>query len=351
MQDPTIAEINQSSESGALPKAMQGKFLQLRNTIMASAMPGKPKPDMLPDEWNEHEQDLVNMFFTENVPQWFQNNPHPNGEAPTMTASDCDRTAQLLMSAPVVRSEKQGHSSYTLVCPERNKVIQYRVEELNLELIEKARHIWGDLVPKTQFVKESPLPLYFFDIISGQIHSSLEITRAAFPLEREKRTVIDVAKFIAKAIHFPNAISCIGKDSMEENLYRLMQNASLKRINPEIHAEITRLHSKLHLLETVPAVLTHPAPVPRNIFVDSIGALTGVIGFEDASIQIFGSNIFALYESFFGRLENGVWSLYDMPAGDKYPGKSVYDVLAAAFWEALVAGVAPVLTMEEHHEA
>lgn len=48
---------------------------------------------------------------------------------------------------------------------------------------------------------------------------------------------------------------------------------------------------------------------------------------------------------------NGKWSLYDRPAGDQYPGKSICDFLAAAFWETLFSGVALVLTMEVHGEA
>jgi len=147
---------------------------------------------------------------------------------------------------------------------------------------------------------------------------------------------------MAKAIHFPCAYPGFDTEPADATLYRLEQNASLERINPEIRTKITKLRLKLHLLEIVPAVLTNPNLVSRNVFVDSTGALIGVIDFEAAETQGFGSDIFDLYECFFGNMEDGVWSPYDMPDGDQYPDKSIHDGLAAAFWDTLVANVAPV---------
>lgn len=328
------------------------ELVQPCNIMMPFPISGKSEVAVLPDGWDEDEQGLVDAFFGEKVPQALAKRQDIVNMFGSCSASDCDRFARWLLEAPVHRSTNQGCNSYTLVCPERNKIVQFRMEELNTQLIDTAKRTWGDLVAQVSFHGGFSLPVYTCNILPGQLHSSLNIDLSNFPLEREKQTVIDIGKFVAKAIHHsPKALSTTQKTSIEDMLHRLEQNTSLKRMNPEVHAEITKCHSKLHLLDRVPEVFTHPDLVSRNIFVDNTGALTGVIGLEATSNQVFGSNIFALWECYFGNMDDGVWRLYDMPAGHNYPGKSVYDVLAAAFWEALVGGVSPVLTMEEHHEA
>lgn len=50
-------------------------------------------------------------------------------------------------------------------------------------------------------------------------------------------------------------------------------------------------------------------------------------------------------------MEDGIWSLYDMPAGERYPGKSVHDVLAEAFWQTFCAGMGLVLMTHTHCKA
>lgn len=62
---------------------------------------------------------------------------------------------------------------------------------------------------------------------------------------------------------------------------------------PGIHTLIASLSTRLHLLDTLPGVLTYLHLAGHNIFVDKhAGTLTGVIDFEEARIKAFGINIF-----------------------------------------------------------
>ena len=175
-------------------------------------------------------------------------------------------------------------------------------------------------------------------------------------MEHEKTTVVDLAKFIATASHFPHS-----KERYESNswimcanaaMQRLEHNASLKNLAPDLHTLIATLSNMLYLLDTLPAVLTHLDLAGQNIFVDrDAGTLTRVIDFEEARTEAFGINIFTLYENHIGSMDNGHWSPYDMPAGEEYPGLSVSKVLTKAFWDALWANTAPGLERNTFEEA
>lgn len=76
-----------------------------------------------------------------------------------------------------------------------------------------------------------------------------------------------------------------------------------------------------------------------------------MIDFDDAQIEALGINIVTLYEWFFGSMEDGHWSPYDMPAGEDHGGKDVCQVLEATFWDTFWAHVSPALMNEECREA
>lgn len=73
-----------------------------------------------------------------------------------------------------------------------------------------------------------------------------------------------------------------------------------------MHAEITVVSAKLHLLQSLPLVLSHPDLVGLNIFVDRVtGNITGIIDFNDAQIEALGISVVTLYEWFIGNMEDG----------------------------------------------
>ena len=193
-------------------------------------------------------------------------------------------------------------------------------------------------------------------IIPGLAHCWQEPPRTAFPLERELRTVTDLAKLIAASSHFPHPPTDCKEDSKTKSAHatfkRLEQNSSLKAIAPDVYAEVTSITAKLHLLQPLPLVLSHPDLVGLNVFVDRIsGAITGVIDFDGAEVEALGISIFTLYEWFIGSMENRHWSPYDMSAGEAHGGKTVCQFLESAFWETFWAGVSPDVKKEESKEA
>ena len=168
------------------------------------------------------------------------------------------------------------------------------------------------------------LPVYTCDLLPGKVHFMTDTPRDDFPLEREKRTVIDLARFIARSSHFPEPGSSYTDSSWTRSAATTFQkfghHANLKALEPEVYAEIVSIGAKLHLLDTVPPVLMHYDPVAQNIFVNEADDLTGVIDWDGAGIEAFGMVIFALYEALFGSMEGGYWSAYGFPAGNKHPG-------------------------------
>ena len=314
---------------------------------------------VLPGGWVENEREIINEFFNEKIPAAFKEKELRETDFTWKwcSAYDCLEYAKFLMQGmPIALVNNQGSSSYTLICPGRDRIIQFRITDLNVETIEEAKQMYGDLVAKVFRHHDFILPVYTYNILPGQLYIWQKVTRHSFPLEREKRTVTDLAKFIATASRFPRS-----KDSYSDNswtmsakatLQRFKQNTSLRETAPEIHIRVAYLSTKLHLLDNLPGVLTHLDLVSQNILVDKdTGNITGVVGFDEARTEAFGINIYALYESYVGSMADGHWSPYDMPAGQQHPGLSVSEVLTRAFWDTLWANMAPGLERKVFEEA
>lgn len=313
----------------------------------------------LPKGWEASEQETIKEFFDEKLPTTFKERAvHESAFTPKRcSASDCLEYATTLMPGlPIALVDHQGCNSYTLICPERNRIIQFRATKLNTKAIDEAKRIYGDLVAKINHYDDFVLPVYTYNTLPGQLHVWQKVSRDSFPLEREERTIIDLAKFIAAATCFPHSKDRYHGSSWTKSassaVQRLEHNSSLKQMAPEIYTLVTSLSTRLHLLDTLPAVLTHLDLGGQNIFVDKeSGALTGVIDFDEARTEAFGINIFTVYENHIGSMEDGHWSPYDSPAGEEHPGLNVSEVLTKAFWDALWAYTAPSMKREEFEEA
>ena len=303
---------------------------------------------VLPPGWNESEQAMINNFFDNRIPKVAKT---------TCSASECHEFAQsLTQGKAIVLVNNQGFHSYTLACPESNQVIQFRLRELDLKFIVEAKEIYGDLVSYVTYHNGFKLPVYTMGIVPGVAHCWQEPPRTAFPLERELKTVTDLAKLMAASSHFPHPSADCKENSKTKRAHatfkRLEQNASLKAIAPDVYAEVTSITAKLHLLQNLPLVLSHPDLVGLNVFVDRMtGAITGVIDFDGAEIEALGINIFTLYEWFIGSMDHGHWSPYDMPAGEAHGSKTVCQVLEFTFWETFWANVSSEVKREDSKEA
>ena len=304
---------------------------------------------VLPPGWNDSEQVMINIFFDNRVPKVAET---------TCSASECqDFARNLIQGKAIVLVNNQGFHSYTLACPESNQIIQFRLRQLDLKFIDEAKEIHSNLISCVTHHDGFKLPVYTMGIIPGVAHCWQEPPRTAFPLERELTTVTDLAKFIAASSQFSHPSADCKENSKTKSAHatfkRLEQNSSLKAIAPDVYAEVTSIATKLHLLQDLPLVLSHPDLVGLNVFVDRItGAITGVIDFDGAEIEALGISIFTLYECFIGSMDNRHWSPYDMPAGEAHGGKSVCQVLESAFWRTFWAHVSPeVIKKEESKEA
>ncbi|MCJ1460303.1 hypothetical protein MMC28_010682 [Mycoblastus sanguinarius] len=317
-------------------------------------MEGATVPRLLPPGWDESEQKLIDLFFEKKVPAAAK---AKDKNAESISASQCLAYAQSLMKSDnIMLLDNQGCNSYTLVCPDHRKIIQFRLEELDMKSIEDAKQTYGSLVSDiTHHDTGFGLPAYTSDIVPGQLHYWQDISKSSFPLEREVATVVDLAKLISRASHFPRPVSSYKDSSWTKSasakFQRLIANTTLRKIVPEVYEELAIISGKLILLETLPPVLTHRDLVSQNMFVDDTGALTGVIDFDEAEIEAFGMGVFGLYECIFGDMEGGVWAFYDFLAKDSHPPQSVYQVLTKVFWNTFWEHVVPELKREDAEEA
>lgn len=302
----------------------------------------------LPLGWDECEQLMINNSFELRVPKIAKT---------TCSASECHDFAKALVNGErIFLVNNQGFHSYTLACPERSQIIQFRLKELRTMFVDEAKEIYGNLVSRVFYHGGFKLPVYTSNILPGVAHYWQELPRYPFPLERELRTVTDLAKFIATSSYFPHPPAECDVDSkprcVRATFKRLEQNSSLKEIAPEVYAEAISVSARLHLLVSLPLVLSHPDLVGLNVFVDrSSGHITGVIDFDSAQIEALGINIATVYEWFLGSMEKGHWSAYDMPAGEPYGSKNVCQVLESAFWDTFWANTPPTLRKDDSEEA
>ncbi|KAF1952623.1 hypothetical protein CC80DRAFT_495152 [Byssothecium circinans] len=292
------------------------------------------------EEWQQQEREIIDEFFKVKVPEVLKESADT-----TCTEGSCiERGKQVIQADDLELVRNQGCNSFTLVCHRKSKIIQFRLRPFDTTIADLAHQIYGTKVPRTDFHGGFPLPLYSSDIIPGKVHV-LQPFPEEFPIERQKKTVIDLGQFVAKATHFPQPKASYRADSWtmksKETLDRLHRNSSLQAA-PEIAEIVTRLLEKVHLLDLLPAVLTHHDFSEVNILVNDTGDVTGVIDFDGAGIEAFGMCIWGVYECFLGSMNDGKWSFHDQAAAG-YPGQTVRGVLETAFWDSLWSSVSQEL--------
>lgn len=299
-------------------------------------------------EWEESERSIIQDFFENKVPKALGSTTSAEYEC---TEASCIQFAKTItQSEDVVSVENQGYNSYTLLCPSKSQIIQFRLKPFDTTMIDLAHKIYGDQVPRSILHNDFPLPTYSSSILPGRVHILQPFPEDKFPLQREKTTVIELGHFIARSTFFPQPKSSYTSSSWtttaNEKLQRLQKNLSLRVLAPEVAEAVVHLQSELYRLNDLPAVLTHHDFAQVNIFVSDAGNVTGVLDFDEAGIEAFGMCIWGLYECFFGSMEGGKWYFYDQDA-DGYPGRTVRQVLEAAFWDSLWSNVSPEVKRED----
>lgn len=302
--------------------------------------------------WKQQERKIIDKFFTEKVPKAL-------AHCPTALCSEqscIDFAKTTLQTDDVIPVDNQGFSSFTLISKSLETVIQFRLEPLRTDTLRLANDIYGDLVPEVKLHEGFSLPAYSSRAIPGRVHFLQPFPTAQFPLARERTTVAELGAFVAKAAFFaqPKPYHDASRThAAADTLRRLAKNISLETLAPDLHTHIaTVLRPRVHLLETLPAVLTPYDFAQINILVDDSGHLTGVIDFDDAGIEAFGMCIWGLYECFFGEMDNGKWSFYDTVADDgSREAHTVRQVLESTFWGSLWANTPPGLKQADAEQA
>ncbi|KAI9696667.1 MAG: hypothetical protein M1820_008041 [Bogoriella megaspora] len=300
------------------------------------------------EEWQQSERAIIDEFFRVKVPEALN---VENGTEVSCTEASCIEFGKQIVEADdLAPVENQGFSSFTLVCHSKSQVIQFRLRPFNTSTLELAHQIYGDTVPRTIFHGNFCLPVYTSKIISGKFHVLQPFPEAKFPLERQKRTITDLGRFVARATFFPQPKTSYKADSWtaksKETLERLHHSLSFHACAPEIAGIVACLRGKISLLGRLPAVLTHHDFSEVNILVDEAGNLTSVIDFDVAGVEDFGMCIWGIYECFLGSMEQGKWSFYNQKA-DGHRGRTIREVLEIAFWDSLWSSVSPELQRQD----
>ncbi|GAM84045.1 hypothetical protein ANO11243_020360 [Dothideomycetidae sp. 11243] len=268
----------------------------------------------------------------------------------------CNRFAQNILQVEDIQPvDSQGVESYTLISHSAGRTVQFRLDRLDGDILAQASTVYGPLVPKISlFQCNLPLPIYIADIAVGtnlpKILPALDAD--PFPLAIHKRTVVDLASFIARAVHFPapgdRGATGSTIDATSAHFNRLLNNQSFMRLAPEVACIIDSLRRHIHLLEKLPLVLTHADLSPCNLFCDHLdGRITAVIDWSRARADIFGFSIWSLYECFLGYRDGDKFTFYDGPADNG----TIREVLEHAFWEELWSSAVGVLDREKHGSA
>jgi hypothetical protein len=299
------------------------------------------------DAWDAQEQEMVDHFFGHLVPKAVTTASLATDHA-ECTAEECEAFARKILDDAkyVERVKNQGATSYTLVCPSQAKIVQFRLKRFDEEVLALAHQIYGSLVPTVTYNDGFPLPVYVSPLIPGHVHIFQDFTMERFPLRRQLTTVVDLARFVARAALEPRPVSSYSPDSWTKTagtfLRQLEENEDLRRLEPRFAVRARSIAEKLPLLDTLPPVLSHADLAEVNILVDLEGHVTGVVDFEDAQTEAFGTCLVGVYEGFFGVMRHQKWRYFDQPADDG-SGKTVREVLEEAFWEALWGASPPYM--------
>ncbi|RMD41776.1 hypothetical protein DV735_g3346, partial [Chaetothyriales sp. CBS 134920] len=232
----------------------------------------------------------------------------------TVTNQEWNEEERLIITKPFAEKAPKALSSPVPACTEES-CIEFAKETLETE---DTVSIYGHLVPEVSFHGGFPLPVYSSKSTTGRVHVLQAFPENCFPLAREKLTLAELGAFVAKAAFFPQLRpfpDASWTKSAPDILRRLSANSSFKKLAPDLFRLITdTLQPRVHLLDSLPAVLTHHDFSQVSILVDDSEHLTGVIDFDEAQVEAFWMCISGLDECFFGSMEDVTWYFYDIPA-------------------------------------
>ncbi|KAJ9659616.1 hypothetical protein H2198_003029 [Neophaeococcomyces mojaviensis] len=306
---------------------------------------------------HEREQEHITKFFENKVLSILSATPLQV----TPTQSNCHAFASNLLHCKDIKPvQTQGSFSYTVFSFECQKVVQFRLKPLDEATLLLAYETYGDLVPPATFVEGFALPVYIFPLAHGHLHTSEPHPETRSALERQIRTVRDLARFVAKGAFTPQSTDCYAPESWtltaESTLHMIIENKSLTEIEPGFAQRAELLLPRLGLLTKLPPVLCHVDFFEINIMVEPVtGALTAVLDWDGAQIEAFGMIIYGVYDSFFGCMKDhssdAEWSWFGTPLPDSDDMRSARDILESNFWNVFWDAVPSSFSKAEYEDA
>ncbi|GAM90397.1 hypothetical protein ANO11243_084400 [Dothideomycetidae sp. 11243] len=292
---------------------------------------------------------LINEFFEVKIPS-----RHPES---TVTQAQCFQVArQILQVLDIKHVGIQGQYSFTLFSPIRSKIIQFRLDSLDDNLLALVHQVYEHESPKVERYQgpiSFPLPIYISDLAKGVYLPAIEHPALVkpFPIETQLRTVIDLARFIARATHFPQPPGMCLPDSWTASAPLFLDQLihTFATHAPDLSPIVERTRSDLHLLDMLPIVLTHTGLGIGNIFVDrDDGHITAVIDWDHAGLEVFGLSVWTLYECFLSYKQWDEIHFYTNIVSD---GRPAHQVLEEAFWNEIWLSVSDRIDRKKHEEA
>lgn len=306
---------------------------------------------------HEQEQELIATFFEDKVLSVLSTDSF----RAIPTQSDCHEFASnLLHCNDISPIESQGSFSYTVFSSECQKVVQFRLKRLDEAILSLAHSTYGDLVPVATLVEGFTLPVYVSPLAYGHLHNSEPFPETRATLEKQIRTVQDLARFVARGALTPRSIDSYDPESWtltaESLLHMIMNNRELAEIEPGFAQRAKSLLPRVGLLMKLPAVLCHVDFFENNIMVNpATGALTAVLDWDGAQIEAFGMMIYGVYDSFFGCMSghsgDAVWSWFETLLPDGDDTRSAGDILEYKFWNAFWEAVPSSFGKAEYEDA
>jgi len=306
---------------------------------------------------HEREQESIRMFFEDKVLSILSTIPFQL----IPTQSNCHAFASNLLHCKDIKPvQTQGSFSYTVFSFECQKVVQFRLKRLDEATLSLAYETYGDLVLPATFVEGFALPVYIFPLAHGHLHTSEPYPETRSALERQIRTVRDLARFVAKGAFTPQSTDCYTPESWtltaESTLQKIIENKSLTEIEPGFAQRAKFLLTRIGLLTKLPPVLCHIDFFENNIMVEPVtGAPTAVLDWDCAQIEAFGMIIYGVYDSFFGCMNghsnDAEWSWFGTPVPDSDDMRSPRDILESNFWNVFWDAVPPSFDKAEYEDA
>ncbi|KAF3012973.1 hypothetical protein E8E14_004396 [Neopestalotiopsis sp. 37M] len=235
---------------------------------------------------------------------------------------DCDNFAKTRFPEDDIQPvPAQGYCSYTVFIG-TDKVVQFRPPDhgLDLEITSTACHVFGDIVPKTEFLgvvndEKDGTDLHAYSMTRLQGTSLVGVRHADFESARKTREarrkmVKDFSRLQATSWNHRKPSDQVSQKGLVGSSLvwraKLLKSALPERFNKFASSNLANWHE----IERLPWTLTHGDFIPSNILVHTeSGSIIGLLDWAEAEWLPFGVGLYGL-EELLGAEVDGTYTYY-----------------------------------------